>query len=301
MSKKSPKPAAGTPEVVNITAPVQLSETGYGALPFVQRETHPELGPWITAAQIDDVTQRIQAAGLECQVIGLRAYAARFADDDDAAAEILEVFESRGSLEGWAPDAHGFKDQGWTLVAVLRDDPGAIEADAVAIMARAPSVESHATTFLVGNLMEAAARRYKGLAVPWSQLSEHEQSTLLRNQADDVRAAVAKAIKAIASNQRLTFRAEVAKVEFKGASDITATLKLASGKESHALADSAGGFVTVVIEQVDELLQVTDTDTKGEPDQKALFDAGTAGRRRDEGPASDGAGRRRRQDEDHGA
>jgi hypothetical protein len=61
-------------------------------------------------------------------------------------------------------------------------------------------------------------------------------------------------------------------VQFKGASDIKAVLKLMGGPESHALADSAGGFVTVVIENVSDLLQIPKGALAGEPDSKPLFD-----------------------------
>lgn len=270
---KQPTKPADTQSPITIDKPVSLDANGYGALPFVPHDATHENGPWISPAQVDAVTERLTAAGFEVNVMGLRAYCATFASTDDGAADLLEHFASTGATNAWAPTENGLAGQGWTLCAVLRDDPGALEDDAVAIMARMPSAETHAATFLVGNLMQAVGKRYQGLAVPFSQLSEIEQSTLKRNVADDVRRAVDTAIKAIASNQRLTFRAEVAKVEFKGSSDITATLKLASGLESHALADSAGGYVTLVIESVDELLQITDADTKGEPDQKPLFDA----------------------------
>jgi hypothetical protein len=130
---------------------------------------------------------------------------------------------------------------------------------------------------MVGNLIAAATRHFKPLAVPWSGLSEQEQTRLLKRLADDVTETVKKAIIAIASNQRVTFRAEVAQVQFKGGSEIVAQMKLMNSPEAHALADAAGGYVTVVIEDSEELLAIPDSALQGEPDQRPLFDASVAG------------------------
>lgn len=73
----------------------------------------------------------------------------------------------------------------------------------------------------------------------------------------------------IASNARLSFRAEVEQVLFKGG--IKAVLKMARGENAHALADIAGGFVTVVIEDRAALLDIGDAATV-DPDQRPLFD-----------------------------
>lgn len=150
-------------------------------------------------------------------------------------------------------------------------------ADAPASEYDEPEAEAAAELFLIGNLMTAAKRRFTELAVPWRELREDEQSRVLRNLADDVRLAVGQAVRTIASHERLSFRAEVESVQFKGASDIKAVLKLIGGPESHALADSAGGFVSIVIEDVTQLLDIPASATKGEPEQKTLFDASTEG------------------------
>jgi hypothetical protein len=144
----------------------------------------------------------------------------------------------------------------------------------------APTTEEtqqDAELFLIGDLMAAAKKHFVALAVPWSGLSEAEQARTLRYLAEDVRVAVGSAIKAIASNQRLTFRAEVESVQFKGSNDIKAVLKLMGGPESHALADSAGGYVTVVIEDVTDLLDIHPAALAGEADQKPLFDVALTG------------------------
>ena len=139
------------------------------------------------------------------------------------------------------------------------------------------TAHDHAAIFLIGNLMKAAKRRFMDLAVPWSQLSEQEQSRTLGYLAEDVRQAVRHAIRAIASNERITFRAEVESVNFKGATDVKAVLKMMASTEAHSLADVAGGFVTVVIENADDLLFIQEDATVGEADQKPLFDESTEG------------------------
>lgn len=133
----------------------------------------------------------------------------------------------------------------------------------------------NAEQFLVGNLMDAARRRFCTLAVPWHKLSEQEQSRVLQNLAEDVRRAVSRAIVAIASHERITFRAEVKGVNFKIATEVAATLNLMNTPQSHALADVAGGFVTVVIEDMAALLDIPESATAGEPDSPPLFDRST--------------------------
>lgn len=135
--------------------------------------------------------------------------------------------------------------------------------------------EGHAELFMMGRLLEAARKRFTTLAEPWSKLRESEQASVLRGLHDDVKDVVRDAVKIIAANARVTFRAQVEKVEFKGMDDVKASLKLVNTPESHALADSAGGYVTVVIEQLDDLLEVPESALQGEPDNKPLFDAST--------------------------
>ena len=137
--------------------------------------------------------------------------------------------------------------------------------------------EDHAAILMMGDLMTACKRRFMDLALPWNQLDELEQTRLLENLHDDLKQAVRKAVKVVAANARITFRAEVESVQFKGMTDVKATLKLVNSVETHALADTAGGFVTVVIEDLDPLLAVPEEDLRGEPNNKPLFDASTEG------------------------
>jgi hypothetical protein len=137
--------------------------------------------------------------------------------------------------------------------------------------------EAHARAFMLGKMMESARKRFTTLAVPYSQLNEREQTNLLRELSFDMKDVIRGAVKIIAANARVTFRAEVESVQFKGPTDVKATLKLVNSEHTHSLADSAGGFVTIVIEDLDELLAVPEEALKGEPDNRPLFDQSTEG------------------------
>lgn len=137
--------------------------------------------------------------------------------------------------------------------------------------------QDHAAVFMAGELMKAAKRRFCELAVPWSKLEETEQARLLENLHEDVKQATRNAVKIIAANARVTFRAEVESVQFKRPTDVKAVLRLVNTMETHALADTAGGFVTIVIEDLDPLLAVPENELAGDPDNKPLFDTSTEG------------------------
>lgn len=128
--------------------------------------------------------------------------------------------------------------------------------------------------FLLGDLIKHVSRRFKGLAKPWSQLSESEQSTLMGYVATDARDAVKKAVRIIRSDNRLNFLAEVESVTFKDG--VKSVLKTANTPESHALADKAGGIVMIVIDDGAAYLELGDS-CQGEADQRPLFDASTEG------------------------
>lgn len=272
-------PAAATLPAYDPAVPLALNEAGYGALPCVWHGADDHGRLVCTADELANTMLALADQKLEVQVLKLREWCAA-RPDDDVAESVLQWFLAEGVVSDWLPVAD---DNGFELIAKLLlvgGEPDA-EPDAVAVFVRqtakteepADANQADAAQFLIGNLMAAAKRHFIGLAVPWRELNEHEQGRILRMLADDVRAAAGKAVRAIASNQRLTFRAEVESVQFKGASDIKAALKLSAGPESHALADAAGGFVTVVIENVDELLAIPDAATKGDADQKPLFDS----------------------------
>lgn len=290
MAKKTKAAATEQPTTIDLSAELQRDDAGYGALAGVPC-TRGDMS--IKPAHGEALLKQMAAQQLDACVVTLRESAA---SGDQNAQEALAELTEHDSVTSWQPVVPD--GEGWQLVAVLyhlhKENLKNDEVDAVAVWARPQAVETakalegeapfdpsetqqHAAMFLIGNLMEACKRRFIGLAAPWSQLSEDEQSRTLRYLSEDVRVAVGHAIRAIASNERVTFRAEVESVQFKGASDVKAALKLVNTPESHALADRAGGFVTIVIEDTAELLDIPEAALKGEADQRPLFDASTEG------------------------
>ncbi|QOR55245.1 MAG: toprim domain protein [Phage 67_12] len=184
-------------------------------------------------------------------------------DKGDGAKRVIHLLK----LDADAPEAADPS----TLVVEDPDAGAAVDAEPVT------ETESHARAFMLGKMMESARKRFTTLAVPYSQLNEREQTNLLRELSFDMKDVIRAAVKIIAANARVTFRAEVESVQFKGPTDVKATLKLVNSEHTHSLADSAGGFVTIVIEDLDELLSVPEDALKGEPDNRPLFDASTEG------------------------
>ncbi|WP_066338409.1 hypothetical protein [Azohydromonas lata] len=137
--------------------------------------------------------------------------------------------------------------------------------------------DGHAEAFMLGRMIDVAKRHFTTLAEPWSRLRENEQAAVLSRLHESMKVVVKDAVQIISANARVTFRAEVAGVNFKSATDVEAKLKLVNNPETHALADVAGGFVTVVIENIDELLAVPESALKGEPDNGSLFDKSVEG------------------------
>jgi hypothetical protein len=131
-----------------------------------------------------------------------------------------------------------------------------------------------AAEFLFGELIKAACKRFKSLSLPYMELKQSEQATLLRNIEDDVRDAVREAVEIIASDYRVVFRASCESVAFK-ADGVKSQLTMHNTEAAHALADAAGNTVLVVIEDGSRYLEVGDA-TKGEDNQKPLFDANAA-------------------------
>ena len=151
-------------------------------------------------------------------------------------------------------------------------------ADPSTLLAEDPEFgsEGHAEAFMLGRLLDIFKRRCQRLAEPWSKLKQAEQGAVLEGLHSDLKDAIKDAVQIIAQHGRVSFRAEVALVSFKGPSDVVAQLKLANTAATHALADVAGGFVTVTIEAIDELLAVPAAAFEGEPDNKPLFDEAAA-------------------------
>lgn len=182
-------------------------------------------------------------------------------DKGDGTKRVIHLFK----LDADAPEAADPS----TLVVEDPDAGAAVDPEPVS------DTEAHARAFMLGKMMESARKRFTTLAVPYSQLNEREQTNLLRELSFDMKDVIRDAVKIIAANARVTFRAEVESVQFKGPTDVKATLKLVNSEHTHSLADSAGGFVTIVIEDLDELLSVPEEALKGEPDNRPLFDVST--------------------------
>lgn len=140
------------------------------------------------------------------------------------------------------------------------------------------TVEQHdaAAQFLLGELIKAATKPMKELAVTWSGLSEREQESVLQTVHETCEAAVRKAVVCIAAGNRVNFRAAVETVQFKP-DGVKATLTMVNCEEAHELANYAGRTVMIVIEDGAQYLEVGDA-LDGEPDQPALFDQADDGR-----------------------
>ncbi len=131
-----------------------------------------------------------------------------------------------------------------------------------------------ASQFLLGELIKAATKQLKELAVTWRSMSQEEQEKVLEKVQDDCEAAVRKAVTCIATGNRVNFRAEVKSVQFLEKSEVKAQLIMFNAPEAHALADTAGRSVMVVIEDGSSYLEVGDA-LEGDPDQYSLLDGGS--------------------------
>jgi predicted phage-related endonuclease len=125
-----------------------------------------------------------------------------------------------------------------------------------------------ATHFLLGELIKASMKRFKSLAVPYMELRQSEQQSMLRDVEEDIRKAVREAVEIIASDYRITFRASCESVQFK-TDGVKAQLTMFNSPEAHALADAAGNTIMVVIEDASRYLDAGDS-CDGEPDQRKL-------------------------------
>ncbi|XVJ69909.1 MAG: hypothetical protein HEQ39_09805 [Rhizobacter sp.] len=194
----------------------------------------------------------------------------------NAAAALVEALQAEGTVIYEADGKYTVLLTAEGLAAMPADaDAEAQDPDPTTFEHPEYGTEGHAELFMMGRMLDVAKKRFTTLAEPWSKLRESEQASVLRGLHNDMKDVVRDAVKIIAANARVTFRAQVEKVEFKGMDDVKAGLKLVNTPESHALADSAGGYVTVVIEQLDDLLEIPESALQGEPDNKPLFDAST--------------------------
>lgn len=157
--------------------------------------------------------------------------------------------------------------------------PAADQIDEIDQTPRTQSKEDLAETakiteqYLLGNLIKAVSEPFKELQVPFRALSELEQATLLTRISETTKEAVIEAVRCISSGDRTNFRATCDQVLFKS-DGVKGTLSLFNTPEAHELADYAGKTIMIVIEDGSRYLNVGDA-TKGEADQKPLFDHST--------------------------
>jgi hypothetical protein len=239
-----------------IAVPDSTDALALWARPIAQ-QAEAEAGPDGKGVELDPRLEEARALAKTTPVLSISYLQRALRIGHNHAEWLLEQLQAEGVVS-----RQGVIAQGETAIA----EP-TVEAD----------TESCANAFLLGNLMDAALKHFKPLAVPWGQLKEAEQARIKKRLSEDMTTAVKAVITAIASNQRTTFRAEVCDVQFKGGSEVAANLKLMASPEAHALADVAGNYVTIVIEDSEELLAIPDGALQGEPDQRPLFDASVAG------------------------
>lgn len=147
------------------------------------------------------------------------------------------------------------------------EKPAANEA-----VAPPPSKEearTFAREFMVGELIKSVKKEFLSLTKPFKQLSEFDQTSLLKRVQFAVEAAVKDAVEIVAADARLTFRSEVESVTFKDG--VKVVMKLGKSEHAHTLADQSGKSVLIVVEDFVRYMNAGD-ETKGEPDQKPLFD-----------------------------
>lgn len=130
------------------------------------------------------------------------------------------------------------------------------------------TAEEFARDFLLGELIKASSLKFKFLEKPFMSLKQAEQKNLLESLKRDIEVAVRRAVDIIASDNRVTFHAQCEQVGFKS-DGVKATLSMANTMNAHALADSAGRVVMIVIEDGQRYLDAGNA-TEGEPDQKEL-------------------------------
>jgi hypothetical protein len=234
--------------------------------------------------EVDPLLEQAKAIVRAEQKVSISFIQRSLAIGYNRAARLVEELEAGGYI---GPDKGDGTKRVIHLLKLDADAPEAADpstlvvedpdADAAVDVEPVTDTEAHARAFMLGKMMESARKRFTTLAVPYSQLSEREQTNLLRELSFDMKDVIRGAVKIISANARVTFRAEVESVQFKGQTDVKATLKLVNSEHTHSLADSAGGFVTIVIEDLDELLSVPEEALKGEPDNRPLFDASTEG------------------------
>jgi len=129
---------------------------------------------------------------------------------------------------------------------------------------------SAAHTFLVGELIAAAALHFQTLDKPYKNLRQADQERLLRDMRESVEKAVRSTVELIAGDGRHVYRAHCKKVNF-GEDGVVATIELANTPEAHDLADRAGATILVINEDGRRYLGGEDV-IKAEADEPELIE-----------------------------
>lgn len=127
-----------------------------------------------------------------------------------------------------------------------------------------------AREFLLGELIKAASLELKIQTLPFGKMTQFQQEAVLTRIKEKCAAAVKETIEIVASDARLTFRADVDSVTFKDG--VKVNMKLAKSEHAHTLADKSGSSVLIVVEDFARYMNPGDA-TKGQPDQPPLFDS----------------------------
>ena len=138
------------------------------------------------------------------------------------------------------------------------NNPEVVEVNSIAL----------ARAFLLGNLIKASTKHFRGLEKPFLKMTKGEQEGVLWQVQSDIREAVNEAIEIIVSDNRVTFRAGCEAVAFKK-DGVKVNLNLANTEAAHAMADVAGGVVLVVIEDSARYLDPGDA-INGEDEQASI-------------------------------
>lgn len=121
---------------------------------------------------------------------------------------------------------------------------------------------------IAGKLLHLCVRQLESLQTPWNLTSEDKQKIILNAMEQAVIGVVREAVEIIATDKMPALRMQVDSVTFKdGVKAVMSTSKSSGGR--HALADSEGGTVLVVIAQPENFTGGT-KEVKAQPDQAQL-------------------------------
>lgn len=121
--------------------------------------------------------------------------------------------------------------------------------------------------FLFGDLQKMIIGEIKQQQIPWGALPEKEQQKVIDRVTESAEKAVREVVRIIAGKARPIVEADVESVTFKDGVKVTLTFSR-SAADRHAIADSAGQMVLLVLPNYDEVLG--GEAPKADKDQPAL-------------------------------